>query len=161
MPANSPVLRLMAPDPEATEAIGAALAGLLQPGEVVTLEGGLGAGKTALARAIIRARAGDPALEVPSPTFALVQPYDGLIHADLYRLADESEIFELGLLDDDSAILLIEWPERAPLLAERAGLHIALTMAGQGRRIDIAARGGRALTGFAQALAAWRSAEEG
>lgn len=153
--------RLFAPGPADTDAIGAALAGHLRPGDVITLHGDLGAGKTALARAIVRARAGDPDLEVPSPTFALVQPYDGLIHADLYRLADESEILELGLFDDAEAILLVEWPERAPGLAARAGLSVTLAIDGAGRRIEIAAQGGRDMTGLDTALGRWRMDEEG
>src|SRR5690554_1580879 len=82
----------------------------LTPGDIVALNGDLGAGKSALARAIIRSLATDPALDVPSPSFALVQPYDTprgpVLHADLYRLADASEADELGLLDTPDAIIL-------------------------------------------------------
>lgn len=123
---------LFLPDDEATAAFGATLAAELQPGAIVRLEGDLGAGKTALARAIIRALAGDPELEVPSPTFAIIQPYDTpkgpVMHADLYRLADESEADELGLLDDPNAIVLVEWAERAPDIAKAATLTVALTI---------------------------------
>lgn len=152
------MIALFAPDDAATDAIGAALAGVLQPGDVLALEGDLGTGKTALARAIIRAHLGDPDHEVPSPTFAIVQPYRGIIHADLYRLADESEMAELGLYDDEDAILLIEWPERAPALFDRDGLRIGLAMGagGKGRRISIAAMGARGLDPIATALARWR-----
>src|SRR5690554_4285994 len=105
-------------DDAATAQFGAELALTLKPGEVVSLEGDLGAGKTALARAIIRALADDPALEVPSPTFALIQPYETprgpVLHADLYRLADAAEADELGLLDEPEAIVLVEWADRAP-----------------------------------------------
>src|SRR5215217_3143733 len=91
------------PDDAATSAFAGELAALLQPGDIVSLRGELGAGKSALARATIRALAGDPELEVPSPTFALVQPYDTpagpVLHADLYRLGDAAEADELGLLD--------------------------------------------------------------
>lgn len=151
---------LFAPDEAATEAIGAALAGQLVPGDIVTLEGDLGVGKTALARAIIRARLGDPGLEVPSPSFALVQPYRGLMHADLYRLADESELIELGLLDDDDDILLVEWPQRAPSLFERPGLRIEIAMGpqGAGRVVTVAVKG-RDAPGLAAALAPWRPGE--
>lgn len=127
------------PDDDATAAFGAALAAELQPGDLVLLEGDLGAGKTALARAIIRALADDPALDVPSPTFALVQPYDTakapVLHADLYRLGDPREIDELGLRDNPEAIVLIEWAERAPELAAAATLVVALAIppGGQGR----------------------------
>jgi len=104
-------------DEAATRGFGAALAGVLRPGDVVTLSGPLGAGKTTLARAVLRALG--EAGEVPSPTFALVQPYDDLRlqvwHADLYRLDDASELRELGL-DEILAVgaLLVEWPSRAP-----------------------------------------------
>lgn len=98
-------------------ALAARIAAVLAPGDVVTLAGELGAGKTELARALIRARAG-AAIEVPSPTFTLVQRYDlpglAVVHADLYRLRDPAELDELGL--DEAlaeAALLVEWPERA------------------------------------------------
>lgn len=150
-------LTLFAPDPEVTDAIGAALAPLLAPGDVVTLTGGLGAGKSALARALIRARLKDPDLEVPSPSFALVQPYPGLLHADLYRLADESEVIELGLFDTETDILLIEWPDRAPELMTRPGLAITLAIPanGAGRTLSIAAQGAREPGALRAALAAW------
>src|SRR5690554_756122 len=137
MPGNR--LFLFAPNEAATTGIGAALATWLRPGDVVTLEGDLGAGKTALARAIIRARLGDPAMDVPSPSFALVQPYEGIVHADLYRLSGEDEIEELGLFDDEDAILLIEWPARAPSLYARPGLTISLSIpeGGVGRTLDL------------------------
>lgn len=150
--------RLFAPDEAATEAIGIALAGQLVPGDIVTLEGDLGVGKTALARAMIRARLGDPDMEVPSPSFAIVQPYTGILHADLYRLADESELIELGLMDDEDDILLVEWPQRAPSLFERPGLRIAIAMAPTGRVLTVEAAG-RDAPGLAAALAPWRQAE--
>lgn len=137
---------LFLPDDDATAALGTALAAELQPGDLVRLQGDLGAGKTALARAIIRALAGDPDLEVPSPTFALVQPYDTpkgrVLHADLYRLGDPRDIDELGLTDDASAIVLLEWAERAPELAARATLTVTLAMApgGAGRQVTITPR---------------------
>lgn len=157
------MIALFAPDPEATDAIGAVIARQLAPGDVITLHGDLGAGKTALARAIIRARLGDSQMDVPSPTFALVQPYPGIIHADLYRLAGESEIDELGLFDDDSAVILVEWPERAPVLETLSGLAITLDMGpqGNGRRITIAAQGGRSLGTLATTLAPWTEAAQG
>jgi tRNA threonylcarbamoyladenosine biosynthesis protein TsaE len=122
-----------------TAALGARLAADLRPGAVVLLEGGLGAGKTALARAMIRALTGDTGLDVPSPSFALVQPYEAggvpVLHADLYRLNDPREIDELGLLDLSDGIVIVEWPERAPELAQRATLIVALeiTEGGDGR----------------------------
>ncbi|GAB5373911.1 MAG: bifunctional tRNA (adenosine(37)-N6)-threonylcarbamoyltransferase complex ATPase subunit type 1 TsaE/phosphotransferase [Acuticoccus sp.] len=97
-------------------ALGADLAAILAPGDRIGLVGDLGAGKTTLARAIIRALADDPALEVPSPTFTLVQSYDEtripVRHADLYRVADPMEVDELGLGEPDAAEL-IEWPKAA------------------------------------------------
>ncbi|MGN6100907.1 MAG: tRNA (adenosine(37)-N6)-threonylcarbamoyltransferase complex ATPase subunit type 1 TsaE [Devosia sp.] len=132
------------PDEAATAALGARLAGTLAPGDLVLLEGDLGAGKTALARAIIRTLLRDPALEVPSPSFALVQPYDGegvsIIHADLYRLASARDIEELGLFDDPAAIVLVEWAERAPGLAARADLVVDLAVAPDGGRTAVLTR---------------------
>src|SRR6476469_8438369 len=88
------------PDEAATMALAAEIAPALKAGDLVTLSGDLGAGKTAFARALIRVLAGDPGLEVPSPTFTLMQLYDTpafpLVHADLYRIEDPSELFELG-----------------------------------------------------------------
>lgn len=136
-------LALFLPDDDATAALGAALAGALQPGDLVALRGDLGAGKTALARAVIRGLTGDAHLEVPSPSFALVQPYEAggqsILHADLYRLSDAAEVEELGLFDMPDAIVLVEWAERAPALAARADLQIALSTGpdGQGRRAEI------------------------
>jgi tRNA threonylcarbamoyl adenosine modification protein YjeE len=109
--------RLLLPDREATEGLGGRLAGLIRPGDVIALRGALGAGKTELARALIRARAG-VAIEVPSPSYTLVQDYrfkDLVIrHIDLYRIAEPAELLELGL-DAPAAdeVWLIEWPERA------------------------------------------------
>lgn len=131
------------PDDDATAALGTALAATLRPGDVVSLDGDLGAGKTALARAVIRALAGDPALEVPSPTFAIIQPYESaqgsVLHADLYRLADASEADELGLLEDERAIVLVEWASRAPqvLAAVTVTVRLAIPPGGAGRMVRI------------------------
>lgn len=139
------------PDDAATASLGARLAALLRPGDLVLLKGDLGAGKTALARAVIRTLAGDPALDVPSPSFALVQPYDTprgpVLHADLYRLAAERDMDELGLFDRPEAIVLVEWPDRAPTLAGMATVTIALQVPpdGEGRAVDIAFADGRRL----------------
>ena len=105
-------------DLQATEALAARFAERATPGDVFALSGALGTGKTGFARAFIRARLGHPKLDVPSPTFTLVQYYDGpdgipVIHADLYRIQDPSEVRELGLDETfGDAITLIEWPER-------------------------------------------------
>src|SRR5690606_25210044 len=100
-----------------TRALGEDLALSVKPGDCFALRGDLGAGKSALSRALIRAIAGDDELEVPSPTFTLVQAYElryPIFHFDLYRLADESELAELGL--DEAltrGVVLIEWPDKA------------------------------------------------
>jgi tRNA threonylcarbamoyladenosine biosynthesis protein TsaE len=138
-------------DDAATAAFGARLAAVLKPGDLILLYGDLGAGKTALARAVIRTLVGDPRLDVPSPSFALVQPYEAagkpVLHADLYRLSSEAEIDELGLFDRDDAVVLVEWPARAPSLAETADVAITLSVpkGGAGRDLDIAFRDGRAI----------------
>ena len=134
------------PDDDATAALGAELAATLQPGDLVILQGDLGAGKTALARAIIRSLADDPRMDVPSPTFALVQPYDTLkgpvLHADLYRLGDPREVDELGLLDNPEAIVLVEWAERSPEIVAAATLvvQLAIPPGGEGRLVVVTRR---------------------
>ena len=102
---------------EATLEFARGLARLLAQGDIVLLEGELGAGKTELARAIIRELVGLP-IAVPSPTFSLVQTYDAphwpIAHADLYRLGDPEEVVELGLEEfSDLGVLIVEWPSRA------------------------------------------------
>lgn len=103
-----------------TRALAAALASMLQPGTLVALTGDLGAGKSTFARAFIRAALADETAEVPSPTFTLVQTYelaDGreIWHADLYRLGDPEDVFELGIEEAlATAVCLIEWPDRMP-----------------------------------------------
>ena len=115
-----------------TEALGAALASRIRRGDVVTLSGPLGVGKTALARAVIQTLGHHG--EVPSPTFAIVQPYDGLDpplwHVDLYRLEDRRELEELGLDSAAESALLVEWPERAGPAAWPQALRLALDFAG-------------------------------
>src|SRR5579883_1315573 len=106
------------PNEAATAHLMADLALLVGAGDVITLTGDLGAGKTTAARAMIRYLADDEELEVPSPTFTLVQAYDlpsfPLLHADLYRISDASELEEIGLSPfPDGTVVLIEWPERA------------------------------------------------
>ena len=134
------------PDDAATAELGASLARELVVGDIVLLEGDLGAGKTALARSIIRSLAGDPMLDVPSPTFALVQPYDTpagpVLHADLYRLGDPREVDELGLLDNPAAIVLVEWAERAPEIVAAATITVELAIppGGDGRLVRITRR---------------------
>jgi tRNA threonylcarbamoyl adenosine modification protein YjeE len=116
----------------ATAHLMADLALLIGPGDVITLSGDLGAGKTAAARAMIRYLAGDDGLEVPSPTFTLAQSYDlppfPLVHADLYRVEDPIELEEIGLSPlPDGTVVLIEWPERAPAALPEDRIDIALS----------------------------------
>jgi tRNA threonylcarbamoyl adenosine modification protein YjeE len=106
----------------------------LEPGDLITLSGDLGAGKTTLARALIRHLAGDPTVEVPSPSFTLVQTYDlprfPVVHADLYRVSGSSELAELGFEDlPTGAVVLLEWPDRAPGFLPADRLDIAITLA--------------------------------
>src|SRR6478609_7491624 len=115
----------------ATGQLMADLALLLGAGDVITLSGDLGAGKTAAARALIRYLAQDDELEVPSPTFTLAQTYDlpsfPLLHADLYRIADPDELEEIGLSPlPEGTVALIEWPERAPQMLPQDRIDIAL-----------------------------------
>jgi tRNA threonylcarbamoyl adenosine modification protein YjeE len=116
----------------ATANLMADLALLIGPGDVITLSGDLGAGKTAAARAMIRYLAGDDTVEVPSPTFTLAQTYDlppfPLVHADLYRVNDPIELEEIGLSPwPDGTTALIEWPERAPAALPADRIDIALS----------------------------------
>jgi tRNA threonylcarbamoyl adenosine modification protein YjeE len=133
--------RIALADEAATTRLATRLAALVRPGDVLALSGGLGAGKTTFARAFLRARAGDPALEVPSPTFTLVQAYDlpggAVWHLDLYRLSDPSEVWELGIEEAlADAILLVEWPERMGPLLPEGSLWIELAPgAGAGARV--------------------------
>ncbi len=123
---------LALPNETATAHLMADLALLIGPGDVITLSGDLGAGKTAAARAMIRYLAGDEAVEVPSPTFTLAQTYDlapyPLIHADLYRVNDPIELEEIGLSPlPEGTVALIEWPERAPDALPADRIDIALS----------------------------------
>ena len=116
--------------PEATAALGARIAGALRPGDFVALSGPLGAGKSVLARGLVRALT-TPDEEAPSPTFTLVQLYDGpafpVAHLDLYRLKRPDEAWELGLEDalaDGAAV--VEWPERLGEALPADRLHVTL-----------------------------------
>src|SRR5262250_251727 len=133
-----PAFSMSLPNEAATEQLGATLAERLKPGDVVGLKGELGAGKTTLARAILRAAAGDPDLIVPSPTFTLVEIYETargtFWHFDLYRLEAPEQVYELGWEDAlAEGIVLIEWPQRlGPLLPKH--LSVTLEVNGDGRR---------------------------
>jgi tRNA threonylcarbamoyladenosine biosynthesis protein TsaE len=134
-------------DEAATERLGSELAAMLRPGDVVTLSGPLGVGKTALARAVIRSlgHKGD----VPSPSFAIVQPYDELDppiwHVDLFRIEEAGELEELGLDSAGDSVLIVEWPERAGDAAWPEALRLTL---------DFEQGGARRLT--AMVPAAWQ-----
>jgi tRNA threonylcarbamoyladenosine biosynthesis protein TsaE len=131
-------MRVDLPDLGAMEAFGGRIAAQLRAGDVVALSGGLGAGKTTLARAIIRALGHTG--EVPSPSFAIIEVYDALepplVHADFYRLARPEEAEELGLEDYRAGgVLIAEWPDHAGGFAHEAGcLEIHLENAGDGRQ---------------------------
>jgi len=134
-------------DEAATARLGAVLAPALRTGEAICLSGPLGAGKSTLARALVRALT-RPDEDVPSPTFTLVQTYDAprfpLAHFDLYRLTDPDEAFEIGLdeaLDDGAA--LIEWPERLEgrLPPDRLDIDIGFDETGEGRRARLTPHG--------------------
>ncbi len=130
------------PDETATLRFGEDFALALQKGDLVTLSGDLGAGKSALARALIRAIADDAELDVPSPTFTLVQAYEALrlsvAHADLYRISTADELDELGLAEFlESGAALVEWPERGAGFLPEAAFAVTLTHEGAGRRIVI------------------------
>jgi tRNA threonylcarbamoyladenosine biosynthesis protein TsaE len=126
-------------DPAETEAVGARIAGVLRAGDIVTLEGPLGAGKTSIARGLLAALGLQG--EAPSPSFAIVQPYDvpevrlPVLHVDLYRLNDASELDELGLDEAlyDSA-LVVEWPDRAGPSAWPDALRLTLAIEPDGAR---------------------------
>ena len=145
---ESVIETLALPDQAATEVLAGRLAGVLRPGDLVALGGDLGAGKTNLARALIRAAAGAE-IEVPSPTFTLVQVYDlpigAVWHFDLYRLSSPDEVIELGW-DEARAggIALVEWPDRlGPLLpVDRLEIDLAFGDARGTRIATIAGTGG-------------------
>ncbi|MEQ1497974.1 MAG: tRNA (adenosine(37)-N6)-threonylcarbamoyltransferase complex ATPase subunit type 1 TsaE [Novosphingobium sp.] len=132
-------MKVVLPDLAAMADFGARIADLLRPGDVIALSGGLGAGKTTLARAIIAALGYDG--EVPSPSFAIIETYDppalrlALVHADFYRLKQPVEAEELGLDDyREGAALIAEWPEQAGGFAQEPGcLSIRLEAAEMGR----------------------------
>jgi tRNA threonylcarbamoyladenosine biosynthesis protein TsaE len=135
---------LALPDEAATAALAARLAAVVRPGDVLLLSGPIGAGKTALARALIRHASGNPAEDVPSPTFTLVQTYatprGEIWHADLYRLSHPDEVLELGLAEAfDTAICLVEWPDRLGSLTPPGALRIELAAGRDGHRATLTA----------------------
>ena len=129
-------LALRLPDLAATQRLGAALAASSRPGDAIALFGDLGAGKTELARALIRAACADPDLAVPSPTYTLVETYDApagpIWHMDLYRLNAPEEVHELGFEEALAACTLIEWPQRLGPLLPATRLDVELSLAPDG-----------------------------
>ena len=124
--------KLILNGPLETKALALKIRENLQNGDIVLLKGEIGAGKSHFARSLIQA-AMDKVEDVPSPTFTLVQTYDTLVgsiwHADLYRLSDQSEVFELGLIDAfGNDIVLIEWPDRLGYLEPQDALTIELVI---------------------------------
>jgi tRNA threonylcarbamoyl adenosine modification protein YjeE len=119
-----------------TRTLGARLAAVLRGGDVVVLSGGLGAGKTTLARGLIQSRLGT--IDVPSPTYTLVQAYDWgeveLWHCDLYRLDRPDDAYELGLMDAmGEEIVMIEWADKLGELCPTDALRVDLSFDGEGR----------------------------
>lgn len=124
-------------DEAATLAVGRRLAAAVRPGDVITLTGGLSAGKTTLVRGLLAGLGHDG--DVPSPTFAIVQPYEDLVppvwHVDLYRLEEAAELAELGLDEAaDHGVLVVEWPDRAGSGAWPEALALTISVADDGSR---------------------------
>ena len=122
------------PDLNATEHLAMDLAATVRPGDLITLSGDLGAGKTALVRAVLRYLSGNARLDVPSPTFTMLQVYElplfPVVHADLYRVATVAELAELGWDEAaENAAVFVEWPDRAETLIQSDRLDIAITVA--------------------------------
>lgn len=132
------VLRRL-PDATATACLACAVAERLRPGDAVLLDGPLGAGKSAFARAALRHLTGDPALDVPSPSYTLVQSYEtkrGRVHHfDLWRLAGPGDVAELGWDEARGDIVLVEWPDRLGDLRPPDALTVALAHAGDDGRV--------------------------
>ncbi|MBV9970124.1 MAG: tRNA (adenosine(37)-N6)-threonylcarbamoyltransferase complex ATPase subunit type 1 TsaE [Xanthobacteraceae bacterium] len=163
----SPGFSISLADEEATRRLAVDLANLLRPGDFVALAGDLGAGKTTLARAMIAHLAGDVAIEVPSPTFTLVQTYDlpkfALVHVDLYRVSGADELAELGIDDIPGAVVVMEWPDRAAgtLPPDRIEVALALSPDREGeKRVAHIAASGTAAVRIAQLAAVHRFLEE-
>ena len=138
MSATATSRRIELPSLAATDALAASVAAEARPGDAILLEGVLGAGKSAFARAFLRAASCDPALEVPSPTFTLVQSYDtriGMVHHfDLWRLDGPHGLAELGWEEARGGVVLVEWPDRLGGLRPADALTVALHPTGDTSR---------------------------
>ena len=130
---------MILPDLAATERLAARLAAQTRAGDAILLSGPLGAGKTAFARAFLRAAAHDPALDVPSPSFTLVQTYETthgpVHHFDLWRLDGPGSLTELGWDDAREDIVLVEWPDRLGALAPDDALRLTFAIVDGDARI--------------------------
>jgi len=140
---------ILLPDLAATEALAARLAARARPGDAILLEGPLGAGKTAFARAFLRAASDDASLDVPSPSYTLVQSYATKLgpvhHFDLWRLTGPDDVAELGWDELTRDIVLVEWPDRLGDLRPESALDIVLTpLPDQARRASLTGWEGRA-----------------
>ncbi|QHI95110.1 tRNA (adenosine(37)-N6)-threonylcarbamoyltransferase complex ATPase subunit type 1 TsaE [Aristophania vespae] len=117
--------------PQKTVSLAAQLAARIEPGDCLALTGELGAGKSTFARGFLRVLSEDPALDVPSPSFSLVQPYDTVkgpvFHYDLWRLSGPDELYELAWDDACEAIMIVEWPQRAEELLPINALHLTFS----------------------------------
>src|SRR5713226_4725488 len=129
---DPPGSTLVLANEEATRRLAADVANMLEPGDFIALSGDLGAGKTTFVRAMIAHLANNPAIEVPSPTFTLVQHYDlprfRVMHADLYRVASAGELAELGLDEMADTVVAMEWPDRAGGTLPRDRIDIAFSL---------------------------------
>jgi tRNA threonylcarbamoyladenosine biosynthesis protein TsaE len=137
------------PTRRATQRLGAALAAVVRAGDLLVLEGDLGAGKTFLVRALARGLGVPASTAVTSPTFSLVNEYEArlpLVHSDLYRLGDADELSELGLVDriGRDAVVVVEWGDRFAHALGGEGLWIWLAYEENGRSARLEARGERA-----------------
>ncbi|EJL92629.1 ATPase, YjeE family [Herbaspirillum sp. CF444] len=134
-------------DEAGTAALGTALAHVLEPGMAIYLHGDLGAGKTALTRALLHAAGHEG--RVKSPTYTLAEPYAvkladrmvTVIHFDLYRMASPEEFLEAGFREhfNENSICIIEWPEKGEPVLPAPDIHISLTVAGHGRDVELRA----------------------
>ncbi len=132
-------VRLDLPTLADTEALAARIAAIARPGDAILLSGPLGAGKSAFARAFLRAACGNPALEVPSPSYTLVQSYElpgfRAHHMDLWRLDGPESVLELGWDDMTDDVVLVEWPDRLGDLQPADALHISFAHGEGGARL--------------------------